>query len=76
MSYTISPQFIRAIPKTDLHVHLDGSLRLKSLIELAKTCKVSLPSNTEEGLQKLVFKERYADLGEYLQGVAYTCAVM
>lgn len=76
MSYTISPQFIRAIPKTDLHVHLDGSLRLKSLIELAKTCKVSLPSNTEEGLQKLVFKERYADLGEYLQGFAYTCAVM
>ena len=28
---------IRALPKTDLHVHLDGSLREQSLIELADT---------------------------------------
>ncbi len=76
MSYPITKEFIRSIPKTDLHVHLDGSLRLKSLIELAKTCKVPLPSHTEEGLQKLIFKERYLDLGEYLRGFAYTCAVM
>lgn len=74
--YSITKEFIRTIPKTDLHVHLDGSLRLKSLIELAKACKVPLPSNTEEGLQKLVFKERYAGLGEYLQGFSFTCAVM
>lgn len=74
--YSLNSNFIRALPKSDLHVHLDGSLRLKSLIELAKTCKVPLPSHTEEGMRKLVFKERYADLGEYLQGFAYTCAVM
>ncbi len=76
MNFSLSPEFLKKIPKTDLHVHLDGSLRLKSLIELAKTYQVTLPSYTEEGLQKLVFKERYADLGEYLQGFAYTCAVM
>lgn len=76
MSFALSADFLKKIPKTDLHVHLDGSLRLKSLIELAKDCKVQLPSYDEEGLQKLVFKERYADLGEYLQGFAYTCAVM
>lgn len=73
---SLSPSFLKKIPKTDLHVHLDGSLRLKSLIELAKTCKVELPSYTEEGLRETVFKDSYANLGEYLQGFAYTCAVL
>ncbi|MBI5299134.1 MAG: adenosine deaminase family protein [Deltaproteobacteria bacterium] len=72
----ISPEFIRAIPKSDLHVHLDGSLRLSTLIDLAKKQKIELPSFTEEGLEKLVFKKNYADLGEYLHGFKYTCAVL
>jgi len=73
---TITPDFIRAIPKSDLHLHLDGSLRLKTLIELAREAKVKLPSYTEAGLRKLVFKESYKDLPEYLHGFMYTCAVM
>ena len=72
----ITPEFIRSIPKTDLHVHLDGSLRLASLIELAKKNNVKLPSTTSEGLQKLVFKKEYQSLDEYLKGFALTCAVM
>lgn len=75
-SYGYSREFIRAIPKSDLHVHLDGSLRLATLIELAKQQKVALPSNTEEGLKEKVFKANYADLGEYLHGFKYTCAVL
>lgn len=72
----ISPEFIRAIPKSDLHLHLDGSLRLKTLIELAREMKVKLPSFTEAGLRKLVFKDNYKDLPEYLHGFMYTCAVL
>jgi adenosine deaminase len=68
--------FIDEIPKTDLHVHLDGSLRIPSLIEMARERGVELPSYTEEGLRELVFKDRYADLGEYLRGFAYTCRVL
>jgi adenosine deaminase len=68
--------FIQAIPKTDLHCHLDGSLRLSTLIEIAKEQKISLPSFTEDGLKELVFKARYKDLLEYLQGFQYTVAVM
>lgn len=68
--------FLRAIPKTDLHLHLDGSLRLPTLIELAAERDVQLPSNTPEGLLELVFKETYRDLPDYLHGFAYTCAVM
>ena len=72
----ITKDFIRAIPKSDLHVHLDGSLRLGTLIELAKKQKLKLPSMTESGLRELVFKPHYADLSEYLHGFKYTCAVL
>ncbi len=71
-----SDEFIQAIPKTDLHVHLDGSLRLSSLIELAKERKIKLPSQTEEGLNELVFKESYRDLDEYLKGFPWTLSVL
>lgn len=71
-----SRQLIESLPKTDLHVHLDGSLRLDTLIELAREQGVKLPSETPEGLRELVFKDRYDDLTQYLRGFAYTCAVM
>ena len=76
MSSNITPEFIRAIPKTDLHVHLDGSVRIPTLIELAREQGVDLPSTTEEGLRELVFRDRYDSLVEYLSGFAYTCAVL
>src|SRR5581483_2886792 len=67
---------IRAIPKSDLHLHLDGSLRLKTLIEVSREAKCKLPSYTESGLRKLVFKDTYKDLLEYLHGFMYTCAIL
>lgn len=69
-------EFIRALPKTDLHIHLDGSIRIPTLIELARSQKVKLPSYTEDGLRELVFRDKYADLVEYLQGFGHTCAVL
>ncbi len=75
-STSLTREFIEALPKTDLHVHLDGSLRLQTLIELAKDRNVELPSYTEEGLTDLVFKARYGSLAEYLHGFQYTCAVL
>jgi adenosine deaminase len=69
-------ELIRRLPKTDLHVHLDGSLRLPTLIELARERGVSLPAETPEGLESLVFRPHYADLSEYLQGFQYTVAVL
>jgi adenosine deaminase len=68
--------FLRALPKTDLHVHLDGSLRLRTLLELASEYHVDLPSYTEAGLRELVFKERYKDLADYLGGFKYMTAVL
>ncbi len=72
----IDREFLLRLPKTDLHVHLDGSLRLETLIELAKERHIDLPSWTAEGLREQVFKDRYASLAEYLRGFQYTTAVL
>lgn len=76
MKDRITPEFVRALPKSDLHLHLDGSLRLKTLIELSREAKMKLPSYSEAGMRRLVFKDTYKDLPEYLHGFMYTCAVM
>ena len=76
MAGTITREFLEKIPKTDLHLHLDGSLRIPTLIELAKAAKVPLPSESEAGLRELVFKEKYQDLPDYLRGFGLTCAVL
>ena len=73
---TFSDDFLRAIPKTDLHLHLDGSLRIETLIELAHAAGVALPANSVQGLRDTVFKDQYASLEEYLRGFALTTAVM
>ncbi|MEL6180263.1 MAG: adenosine deaminase family protein, partial [Myxococcota bacterium] len=72
----ITEEFVQALPKTDLHVHLDGSMRMATLITLAQERDIELPSYTEDGLKDLVFKERYGSLAEYLHGFKYTCAVL
>jgi adenosine deaminase len=72
----ISDEFLREIPKTDLHVHLDGSVRISTLIELARAQGVTLPSYNETELRNIVFNGRYDTLEQYLVGFKYTCAVM
>ncbi len=67
---------IQAFPKADLHVHLDGSLRLSTIIDLAKEQGIALPADTENGLKEKIFKDRYKDLPDYLVGFGLTCSVM
>lgn len=73
---TYSRTFIEKLPKTDLHVHLDGSLRPATLLELADEQGVTIPVSTVEELDTSIFKDAYKDLVEYLQGFSYTVAVM
>ena len=72
----IPRELIRAVAKSDLHTHLDGSMRASTLIELAREQGVVLPSYEVAGLNELVFKPVYRDLPEYLLGFRYTCAVL
>src|SRR5512138_1516920 len=73
----VTDELLRALPKTDLHCHLDGSLRLATVVELAERQKVKLPADTEEGLAKAIHMgETCASLEDYLVAFDVTLAVL
>ncbi len=45
---------IRVMPKIDLHRHLEGSLRLETLLAIAQEYEISLPTFDVEGLRPFV----------------------
>ena len=47
-------EIIKKLPKAELHCHLDGSLRVKTIIELAQIQGVELPSKDEADLLKIL----------------------
>lgn len=52
----------------DLHLHLDGSLSAKAIIEAAKAEDISLPSYNEDELNKLLMvPKNCGSLNEYLE---------
>ena len=54
MDQNITRELIHKLPKTDLHCHLDGSLRIKSILEMAQEYHVKLPTFDEEAFRELV----------------------
>ena len=44
--------FITKMPKVELHVHLEGSVRPETLLKLAKRHQIALPVDDIEGLRK------------------------
>ena len=69
-------EMIRRLPKTDLHVHLDGSLRVGTLAELARTQGVALPVGSPEELSALLRPSPGGDLSEYLKLFDLTLSVL
>ena len=75
----ITREFIHQIPKTDLHVHLDGSMRLKTILELAEEQGVALPGDpqSEEELAEAINMGAICeDLTDYLKAFDVTLSVM
>ena len=69
--------FFEQLPKTDLHVHLDGSLRLSTIIELANEYKVELPSkNPAELSEAMNLGKNCGSLVEYLRAFDVTLRVL
>lgn len=73
----VTRELLKSLPKTDLHCHLDGSLRLSTILNLAERQRVKLPADTEDGLAKAIHRgEVCKDLVEYLKAFDITCSVM
>ena len=62
--------FIREMPKAELHVHLEGSIRPRTLLQLAKRHRVSLPADTIEGLREWF---RFRDFEHFVE-IYLTCS--
>src|SRR5664279_4202197 len=70
-------QDLQRLPKTDLHVHLDGSLRIPTILDLAEQQKVKLPADSIEGLRPFVeVGDDCKSLVEYLRAFDVTLSVM
>ncbi|HEY6724640.1 MAG TPA: adenosine deaminase [Polyangiaceae bacterium] len=66
-----------ALPKTDLHVHLDGSLRLDTILDLAKAGNIDLGVTSARELRLAIGCGRhFGSLVEYLRGFEITLKVM
>jgi adenosine deaminase len=76
-SPAVTHELLLALPKTDLHCHLDGSLRLGTLLELAEAQEVKLPADTPDGLARAIGIGRdCASLEDYLRAFDITLAVL
>ncbi len=72
----LSRELLHQLPKTDLHCHLDGSVRVETILELAKERKVTLPANDAQKLRKILVQDEAANLVEYLKAFDVTLSVM
>lgn len=72
----IDLDLIRSLPKTDLHCHLDGSLRLETLWQLARERGVDLGASSQEELRERMRPPDGADLAAYIKVFDSTLAVL
>ena len=73
----ITHALLKRLPKVELHCHLDGSLRVPTILDLAKKDKVTLPTSSYDKLSKLlVIGKTRGSLEEYIKRFDITLSVM
>jgi len=73
----LTQHVIQRLPKSDIHCHLDGCLRPRTVLELAGSQGVELPTrNLAQLTRVLEAGKRTRDLGDYLKIFDITLSVM
>ncbi|EGG18123.1 adenosine deaminase [Cavenderia fasciculata] len=73
----ITFEICKQLPKAELHRHLDGSIRLTTLLELAVEEKIELPTYDLEELSTYILKDKNCNgLPHFLEAFQYTLKVM
>jgi adenosine deaminase len=72
----LSPELLHRLPKAELHVHLDGSLRPATMVDLATAARVELPTRNLDGLRRYMLVDDAADLEDYLRRFDITIALL
>jgi adenosine deaminase len=72
----ITHDLLQRLPKAELHVHLDGSLRPATMLELAAGAGVALPASDPASLAEYMHVREGRDLVDYLARFDITLALM
>ncbi len=72
----IPDEVLAALPKADLHVHLDGSLRAATFAELGRAVGMDIPDDDEAMRTRYFPATRVASLNEFLACFDHTLAVL
>ena len=73
---TLSQDLIKRLPKAELHVHLDGSLRPATIIELAHEAGLAPPTEDPDGVAAAMLVSDAANLEEYLERFRYAVSLL
>lgn len=73
----LTKEFIHSLPKAELHCHLDGSMRVETIIDLANKQGVKLPETDPKKLNHLLKAGTWCEsLVDYLRAFDITTSVM
>lgn len=72
----LTRELIARLPKAELHVHLDGSLRPTTMIELARAADLDLPTRDPDALRQYMLVDDARNLVDYLARFDITIALL